>query len=246
MRTNKNNHAKKDPAEMPLGVRRGLIELVAAGDFDCHARVLLDSASPFATRSGPVLIELRRVPTGPTRRLTSAALLCMSGEIITLCVCEERPSILLLLVSSQIRGLVLPIQGERTMSRLKRVIAAGAAAAAIGAACVATTGSIAEAKGKPVTVTLSCTNAVGSASATVQLKSSIFGGTASNVLTLDCGSLSVSGLATNTQTLKATSMPAGFVSYSISQSVPAAGGCAGSSIRPLVTSCNVGITLTVS
>ena len=106
--------------------------------------------------------------------------------------------------------------------------------------------NIAEAKGKPVTVTLSCTNAVGSATAVVQLQSSIFGGPASNTVTIDCGSASLSGLASNSLTLKATSLPAGYVSYSISQSTPAAGGCIGQSIRPLATTCNTGITLTVS
>lgn len=111
---------------------------------------------------------------------------------------------------------------------------------------IAATNGIAEAKGKPVTITLTCTNAVGNASATVQLQSSIFGGAASNTLTLDCGTDSVSGLSTNTRTLKATSLPAGFVSYSISQSIPASGGCIGMSIRPLTTPCNTGITLTVS
>lgn len=132
------------------------------------------------------------------------------------------------------------------MPQLKRMIAAGAALVSIAAAGVLTTGTAAEAKGKPVTVTLACTNAVGSASATVQLQGSIFGPIASSPLTLDCGSASVSGLATNTQTLKATSLPNGFVSYSISQSVPASGGCLGASIRPASVPCNVGITLTVS
>lgn len=117
----------------------------------------------------------------------------------------------------------------------------------IGASCIATTGTIAEAKGKPVTITLSCTNAVGIASATVQLQSSIFGPAASNALTLDCGTDSLSGLATNTKTLKATSLPNGFVSYSITESSPIAGGCFGNSIRPVNdAACISGITLTIS
>lgn len=110
----------------------------------------------------------------------------------------------------------------------------------------AATDGIAEAKGKPVTITLSCTNAVGSASATVQLQNSIFGGPASGTVTLDRGTDRVSGLSINTRTLKAASLPAGFVSYSICQSVSTSGGCVGTSTRPLTTPCNVGITLTVS
>lgn len=78
-------------------------------------------------------------------------------------------------------------------------------------------GGTAYAKGKPVTVTLSCTNAVGSATATVQLQRTIFGPAASNPLTLDCGTASVSGLSTNSQTLKATSLPSGYVSYNVSR-----------------------------
>jgi hypothetical protein len=104
----------------------------------------------------------------------------------------------------------------------------------------------AEAKGKPVRVTLTCTNAVGSASATVQLLASIVGVVASGPLTVDCGADSVSGLSSQTLTLKASSLPAGAASYSITQSAPAAGGCAGRSIRPFITTCNTGITLTVS
>ena len=102
-----------------------------------------------------------------------------------------------------------------------------ATAALVAVSAFSMLGGTAYAKGKPVTVTLSCTNAVGSASATVQLQSTIFGPAASNPLTLDCGTASVSGLPTNTQTLKATSLPAGYVNYSISESSPAAGGCAG-------------------
>ena len=132
------------------------------------------------------------------------------------------------------------------MSNRTRFSLAALTALTFVIAGTAATGSIAEAKGKPVTVTLTCTNAVGSATAVVQLQSTIFGPAASNTLTLDCGTGSLSGLATNTQTLRATSLPAGFVSYTISQSSPAAGGCIGQSIRPLLTTCNTGITLTVS
>ncbi len=72
-----------------------------------------------------------------------------------------------------------------------------------------------------------------------------FGGMASSPLTLDCGSASLSGLATNTQTLKATSLPNGYASYSITYSGSTSGECPGLSIRPFAVPCG-DVALTVS
>ena len=100
-------------------------------------------------------------------------------------------------------------------------------------------GGIAHAQGKPAKVTLSCTNGVVDATATVQLLSTTSGPAASDPLTVDC--------KTGTVMLKGSSSRVDYASYSISQLDPAAGSCsAAAAIRPLTIDCGTGVRLTMT
>jgi hypothetical protein len=111
---------------------------------------------------------------------------------------------------------------QPTMRRLVRFGLAAALATTLVAPVLAQS---AYAKGKPSKVTLACPTGE-SASGTVTLQSSIFGGPASNPTPVSCASGQ-----TSTVSIHPTSQPAAAFSYSISGTGTNPGGCFGSGTR---------------
>lgn len=86
------------------------------------------------------------------------------------------------------------------------------------------------------TVVLSCDRLVGTASATVELRTSIFDPTFETV-NLSCGPDSTSGL--KTERVKVTSGSAGFAAYSISvTNIVGSGGCVGGTVTAASIPCD--------
>ena len=109
----------------------------------------------------------------------------------------------------------------------------------VAASAVSMLAGSADAKGKPVRVSLSCATITGTATLTVQMKSTLFGGNIGSPVTLTCGPNSVSGLTTDTTTIKGLSAVPGAYSFSASYTTSnGSGGCGGAATRGTVSTCN--------